>query len=272
MNPDQNSPDLDSPDARDRLAAETVLGLADGADAALADRLMAEDAGFRALVETWRLRFAELDATAAPQPAGADLWARIEGTLPDQAPAAVAPAVAPAVVAPATPRSGASPARPPRPRPGLRARLAGLWDNLDLWRGIGLAAGAAVLVLAIGVTALVRQTQRTPVLVAVLLSDTNRPAAVVNAFANGRTELVPLAAVDVPKGKALQVWTLWDRARGPVSVGLLQAMHNLELAVRDLPAATADQLFEITLEPEGGSPTGRPTGPILMKGNASRAL
>jgi anti-sigma-K factor RskA len=31
-------------------------------------------------------------------------------------------------------------------------------------------------------------------------------------------------------------------------------------------------LFEITLEPVGGSPTGRPTGPILMKGNAVTAL
>jgi anti-sigma-K factor RskA len=33
-----------------------------------------------------------------------------------------------------------------------------------------------------------------------------------------------------------------------------------------------NQLFEITLEPEGGSPNGRPTGPILFKGNAARAL
>ncbi|MGL4241116.1 MAG: anti-sigma factor, partial [Beijerinckiaceae bacterium] len=34
----------------------------------------------------------------------------------------------------------------------------------------------------------------------------------------------------------------------------------------------AGHLFEITVEPPGGSPTGRPTGPILMKGLASQAL
>ena len=57
-----------------------------------------------------------------------------------------------------------------------------------------------------------------------------------------------------------------------MSVGLLEAMRNLDLSVRGLPTASVDQLFEITLEPAGGSPTGRPTGPILMKGNASRTL
>ncbi len=251
-------------DARDRLAAECVLGLADGADQALCDRLLAEDAGFRALVDIWRLRFAELDFTAAPQPAGADLWSRIETALPAP-PAAEMPAVA----AEPTPTR---PLPPPRRRPSRTSLLVGLWNDLDIWRGVGLAASAAVVLLAIGVTMLVREAHRTPVLVAVLLSDANRPGAVVNAFADGRTELVPLQAIDVPAGKALQVWTLWDRARGPVSVGLLEAMRNLDLSVRGLPTASADQLFEITLEPAGGSPTGRPTGPILMKGNASRTL
>jgi anti-sigma-K factor RskA len=46
----------------------------------------------------------------------------------------------------------------------------------------------------------------------------------------------------------------------------------LQLDLEALPDTVADQLFEITLEPEGGSPIGRPTGPILFKGNAARAL
>jgi anti-sigma-K factor RskA len=38
------------------------------------------------------------------------------------------------------------------------------------------------------------------------------------------------------------------------------------------PPPGPDQLFEITLEPAGGSPTGRPTGPILFKGNTTQTL
>ncbi|WP_407815360.1 anti-sigma factor domain-containing protein, partial [Staphylococcus aureus] len=35
-----------------------------------------------------------------------------------------------------------------------------------------------------------------------------------------------------------------------------------------LPTPRDNQLYEITLEQAGGSPTGRPTGPILAKGLA----
>ena len=33
-----------------------------------------------------------------------------------------------------------------------------------------------------------------------------------------------------------------------------------------LPTLEAQQLFELTLEPEGGSPLDRPTGPVLFLG------
>jgi len=40
------------------------------------------------------------------------------------------------------------------------------------------------------------------------------------------------------------------------------------LEVEGLPSPAADQLYEITFEPDGGSPTNLPTGPILGKGFA----
>ena len=39
-------------------------------------------------------------------------------------------------------------------------------------------------------------------------------------------------------------------------------------SVDKLPALQPNQLFEITLEPPSGSPTGRPTGPIQYIGRA----
>ncbi|WP_421699670.1 anti-sigma factor [Ancylobacter sp.] len=235
-----------SADERDRLASEYVLGLLDAEEMRRCEERLARDAALALQVEVWRARLAELDATAAPVTPDPALWPRIEAALAVPTPKAARPA----------------PARP--------ARLAAWWESLSLWRGYGLAASAALVLLALGVAHLARQAAQTPVLVAVLLSDQSQPAAVVNAFRDGRTELLALSALKAPEGKSLQVWTLWDRERGPVSVGLLEALRNVELNVAGLPAPAAEQLYEVTLEPEGGSPTGRPTGPILMKGNASR--
>jgi anti-sigma-K factor RskA len=107
----------------------------------------------------------------------------------------------------------------------------------------------------------------------VLVNDATRETgAIVNTFSDGRVELIPLRPIDVPAGRTLQVWTLWDRDIGPKSIGLTGQSRTLQLDLEALPDTVADQLFEITLEPEGGSPIGRPTGPILFKGNAARAL
>jgi anti-sigma-K factor RskA len=125
--------------------------------------------------------------------------------------------------------------------------------------------------LAVGLGFAVRAARQQPVMIAVLF-DGNRAGAVVHAFADGRHVLLPLTSIEVPRGRALQVWTLPSRERGPVSVGLMNQARTLELSLSNLPATRPDQLFEITLEPETGSPTGRPTGPILFKGNAALAL
>ncbi|WP_428031178.1 anti-sigma factor [Ancylobacter sp.] len=236
-----------SADERDRLASEYVLGLLDPEEMRLCEERLERDAGLVVQVDLWRARLAELDATAAPVTPDPAQWARIEAALRPVA------------------------AVPPKPRPAAArpSRMAHWWDSLGLWRGYGLAASAALVLLALGTAHLARQAAQAPVLVAVLLSDENQPAAVVNAFRDGRTELLALSALKAPAGKSLQVWTLWDRARGPVSVGLLEAMDNVQLSVEGLPRPAVEQLYEVTLEPAGGSPTGRPTGPILMKGNAS---
>jgi anti-sigma-K factor RskA len=166
---------------------------------------------------------------------------------------------------------------PARGRPVIiadpRAAFLALWRNLAFWRFAGLASATAALVLGIGFAVLATRDARTPVLVAVLIKEgTNQPGAVVHAFANGQAELIPLESIDVPADRALEIWTLWDRARGPVSIGLLDRPRTVRLRLDQAPPTGPNQLFEITLEPKGGSPVGRPTGPILMKGLTSTAL
>lgn len=225
----------------DELAAEYVTGLLEGEARIAVERRLAIDPVFAATVEGWRQRLAELDDTADVLPVPEDLWRRVETATADA---------------------------PPEPVPERPPFLSWLWNSLPVMRTASIAGLAMVVILGVGLVASIRQGREQPRLVAVLL-DGNRAGAVVHAFADGRVVLLPLTGIDVPAGRALEVWTLPSRERGPVSVGLMGQARTLELSLKDLPAPSADQLFEITLEPATGSPTGRPTGPILFKGNTA---
>lgn len=231
----------------DQLACDYAMGLLDAAAMEVCTARLHDDTLFAASVEAWRRRLGELDVTAPEIALEPSLWTRIESSLG-----------APKVATRKTSQQR------------MGERLAAGWSSVVWWRSFGLAAAAASLLLAIGLGYIAQRAAQAPVLVAVLLSDERHPAGLVNVFRDGRTDFVALQAIRAPEGKSLQLWTLWDRARGPVSVGLMQELHNAALRLDGLPGTTADQLFEVTLEPEGGSPTGRPTGPILMKGNAGR--
>jgi anti-sigma-K factor RskA len=229
----------------DLIAAEYVAGLLEPAEAAAVERRLGRDPALVAAIARWRERLAELDATAVPVTPASDLWTRIEAATYRPEPAARAAA-----------------------RPSVRALL---WESLAFWRRLGLATALATVLLAVGLGVQTWRAERNPVMVAVLLSDTSRPVALVNSYGSGRVELVPLQSIDVPEGRALEVWTLWDRAVGPRSVGLLDRTRSAALRLDNLPLGP-DQLFEITLEPATGSPTGRPTGPVLAIGRTSRTL
>ena len=235
---------MTTPDRDDRtLAGEYVLGLLEGSAKLDAERRLVSDAAFAREVESWRTRFAAFDDSAEPHPPGDELWSRIEAGVPGEPPRAAAETSA----------------------------WTRFGNNLPALRATALGASLAALVLAVGLGFAVRSAMQQPAMVAVLL-DGNRAGAVVHAFADGRVVLVPITSIDVPAGRALEVWTLPSRERGPVSVGLMDRARTLQLSLKDLPPPGPDQLFEITLEPATGSPTGRPTGPILFKGNAARTL
>lgn len=238
-----------SPSERDALAGEYVLGLLGGAELAAAERRLDTDSDFAISVERWRQHLFALDATATPLVPSPSLWSQIEASL--------TMAAAPAQAAPAS--------------AATTSRFAEWWNSLFVWRGAAFAGALATVLLAIGLVGALDRAGRQPLMVAVLLTDANVAAAVVNTFADGRVEMLPLQSIDVPAGKALEIWTLWDRAVGPRSVGLIDRARSTPLRLDNLPLGR-DQLFEITLEPASGSPTGRPTGPIIAKGTTSQRL
>lgn len=158
---------------------------------------------------------------------------------------------------------------------------AGLWDRLVLGRAVAanlpfaprlrrfLPAAAAVVALACGIGIGSMITTAEPLVVAVLVDDTGAPRAIVEDYGSSSARVRFVSDVPVPEGRQMQVWTLPSQEMGPVSLGLLAADRASRLDAPDLPVPADGQLYEITLEPEGGSPTGRPTGPILAKGLAS---
>jgi anti-sigma-K factor RskA len=242
--------DLLRPDPeRDALAGEYAFGLMEPAEADAFETRMAQDGDLAARVASWRRHLTEIDLTAGAKPLPDDLWPGIAAALEREA--------APASAIPA-----------PVASPSLMMRI---WGSIALWRWGALASAAAALMLALGLASSVQRAAMQPVLVAVLMTADKEAAAIVNVAADGRAELKPLKAFEVPPGKAIEIWTLWDRAVGPKSIGLIGQTRGVRLDLRNLPRQPG-QLFEMTLEPATGSPTGRPTGPVLTIGNATTPL
>lgn len=79
-----------------------------------------------------------------------------------------------------------------------------------------------------------------------------------------RLRVTPLQPVSVSADNSLQLWLI-PAGHQPVSLGLLNARETtqLKLAGRN---ALKNAVIAVSLEPEGGSPTGQPTGPVLYSG------
>ena len=255
---------IDDPEDRTVACAEFVLGTLTGPerDAFLAE--LARDPALQAEVGYWQDRLLGLSTRAPALEPSPDVWQRIETSLD-------APTLSrPVIQAPPPLQLDAGAARDYNQR-SRRSHERTPWTALNFWRMLSAVSMTAALLLA------VMLTQRQPAVpdvqyVAVLQSpDQQRAGWVVRASERGPVRLVPLGDPGpVPGGRAWQFWTKGKDAAGPTSLGLVPADGRVEVPRDRLPDLGDEQLFEITLEPAAGSPIGRPTGPILFVGRASR--
>ncbi|MGF1562284.1 MAG: anti-sigma factor domain-containing protein [Geminicoccaceae bacterium] len=236
-----------------------VLGLSSPEEGEQLERELQQRADLRALHAELTDQFQDLNDTAEPVAASDSLWSRIEADLSDERPVAAA--------APAKARHDDGYQEIYRPAPAGARRFG-------FWRGFTAAAFVASLGFAILAIRpeLIGLAPPPPVVIAVLLDDQNEPGAVVEAFDGERIKIVPLRDFEVPEGRILQVWTKPNEEIGPVSLGVLPENTQMRLEGPDLPEPQPAQLYEVTLEPAPGSPTGLPTGPILLKGFAKTPL
>ena len=223
-------------------ADEYVLGLLDPHEAEAVEAEIERDPAMAKAVAESRDRFLELDLAGGAEPASEDLWARISASV-DEGVKSLAPDV-----------SAAKPANDNR-------------RGLSFWRSTAVASLAACLLLVVGLGAS-RMMRPEPQVVAILVNDAGEPMVLVEDFGDRSARITPLGDFAPPDDRVMQVWTLPSKDLGPVSLGLLDDWQSATLEGPDLPTPQETQLYEITLEQPGGSPTGRPTGPILVKGFA----
>ncbi len=218
------------PDADD-LAAHYVLGLLEPDAQQAAEKRMAQDRGFARAVYDWQDRLLPLGQRVAPHEVSAGVLARLLERIGGRKP--VAPA---------------------------------WWRRAGLWQAV--TAFSLVLAVALALRGpLAPESASAPRYLAVLNSPGNEAVWVVEVAAGEVLTLKPVGTMPaIPTAKSLQFWTKPKGADKPTSLGLVQAGQALEVPRAKLPAVEAEQLFEVTLEPEYGSPTGRPTGPVLAIG------
>lgn len=214
---------------RELLAAEYVLGTLEAREAAALEEALPGDAGLRQEVEQWRRRLAPLSHLQPALDPPSALWPRIEASLAGLGPAS-------------------SRAAPRREKAG--------W----MWRGWALGSTA----LAAGLAAFLWLRPAPERLTTVLLTQRDQPAWLVEAQ-GGALRLAALNPQPVDPSRVLQLWALPQGATAPTSLGLIPGDGSVTVTPGGL-APSPGMLIEISLEPPGGSPTGRPTGPILFIG------
>ncbi|MBI3435880.1 MAG: anti-sigma factor, partial [Proteobacteria bacterium] len=173
------------------------------------------------------------------------------------------------------------PAGAPAPA-AISAEIIDLEERLARWRRVGIvgsalaASLAAFLVLRNVVYDQGEGSSRPSAastasagrFVAVLQRDAASPAFLMTVDLGSRTLTVRRVTADRPPGKSYELWLVSPRFPAPRSLGVV---GSEEFTVRTALASydretIRDATYAISLEPEGGSPTGATTGPILFLG------
>lgn len=214
----------------ERLAAEYVLGSLHGRARRRFERWMMESGRVRQEVWYWEQKLGLLSAEVPSVEPPKATWRAIERRL--------------------WPQTGQS---------GERAGSGVRW----LWPGWSLVATAAAVVMAV---LLVQQPAPAPQLSgAIVQADVSDPLWLVSESGqNNLLRLRSVAANAADAGKDYELWIVPENGQ-PLSLGVIPAggVHQVTLTDQARTALSQSRTLAISLEPQGGSPTGAPTGPIL---------
>lgn len=234
--------DYSRPDLADRLAAEYALGTLRGGARRRFESLLPAHPALRQASADWERRLAQLAVSTEPVAPPPRVWEAIHQRLFPAAQVA---------------REQAS-------------AIVRWWQRLVLWQS--LTAGATVAAIALGV-ALTQPKPAQPPIVVVMQASPDLPEGnavrplsfVASVSGDGRSLVVqPLSAGQtIAVNRALELWAVPPKG-APRSLGLLSPDKPTTVLRTELLRDTA--AFAVTLEPPGGAPGGKATGPIVSVG------
>ncbi len=230
-------------DDLDALAGEYVLGTLDVVERVAFAARLDEDPDARSAVAAWERRLASLAAAGDEVAPSAATWTRIAASL-----RAVAGEAVDAAKSAAWTQNGPQ-----------RAMIA----SRNRWRAAAAASTMlAVVALALAVAGSHLDVGRHPILVAAVNRGGDKPALMIRVDLVTRRVTVRPVATTTPSGHSLELWAV-NAPAAPRSLGLVGTTP----ADLTMPAgAGADTTFAVSVEPEGGSKTGKPTGPVVYAG------
>jgi anti-sigma-K factor RskA len=250
-------------DETEGLAAEYVLGSLAPDERREVDARRRVDPALRAALEAWERRLGPLSdwvrALDPPAQAFEGIAARIWGEGPQGA-------ITEGAIT-----------------EGAITELALVRRSRARWRIAALGSAALAACLALSAGWLIQDHAARPTgftgFVALLqksasnAADEGAPSRALPAFLavlelnEGTLVVSPVSARPTPR-RSYELWLALKGASAPVSLGVI-AQSGATRVPLQAPLATADltnATLTVSLEPEGGSPSGQPTGPILFVG------
>jgi anti-sigma-K factor RskA len=214
------------PQLRRALAADYVIGLMPSTARRRFEGLLLDDPALRREVAQWQESLVGLTSSLLEQEVPERVWQRIVARIEPQQ------------------------LHVPEKRP--------------FWSWLRITAAACLLVVA--ATLGVIYNRDTASYNATLVASNQQPALNVQAY-DRYLNVEPLAVASVESGRSLELWAI--PADGvPVSLGVVPAIgkSRVELSESQRKLIGTPTTLAITLEPQGGSPSGKPTGPVLYQG------
>ncbi len=218
-----------SPDARRELSAQYVLGTLRGRARRRFESMMRGDRSLAQEVARWEDALTPLAERVPPVEPPKRVWSQIESRTAARA-------------APAAARTG-------------------------FWRGFGLVAGGLASVLLAFFLYVSTGPRSEPVFVAVL-ADT-APRMVVSMH---HPDVLRVRVVKpwggMKSDQSLELWAMPAKGGAPRSLGLVtNAMGDTMMKVAENDPRVQDvSVLAVSMEPAGGSPTGKPTGAVVCHG------
>ena len=255
------------------LAAEYVLGTLDASERAQVEAIMSADKDFAATVEAWERRLNTLSQMVGAVEPRPEVWEKIRAEV---AQLAASSAQEQPSAFPSFDRFEARDDAAPE-----ALNVVAFRGRIQRWRNVAALTSAIAAALVVVVATQVYRPDLLPEglrpqspapagaqYVAVLQKDGNSPAFILTVDDATKRFTVRKVGAQPEAGKSYELWIVSDKLQAPRSLGVIGGDEFTARPV--LSAFDADTInqatYAVTAEPEGGSPTGAPTGPIVFSG------